>query len=96
MTAKKKNNIGSKFDDFLKEEGIFEAVDAAAIKRVIAMKIQDLMTEKRITKSALAKRMQTSRMAVDRLLDEHNKSITIKTLEKVANALGCQLKVELV
>ena len=49
MAANKKNNIGSKFDDFLKEEGIFEAVDAAAIKRVIAMKIQYLMTEKRIT-----------------------------------------------
>lgn len=94
MIANKKRHIGSKFDDFLTEEGIFEAVDAAAIKRVIAMKIQDLMTEKRITQSALAKRMQTSRMAVDRLLDEHNKSITIKTLEKVAHALGCQLKVE--
>jgi antitoxin HicB len=33
---KKKGRIGSSFDDFLKQEGIYEEMTARAIKRVIA------------------------------------------------------------
>jgi len=32
-------HIGSDFDDFLQEQGIFEEVEAAAIKKVIACMI---------------------------------------------------------
>ena len=58
---KKRGRIGSPFDDFLKEEGIYEEVTARAIKRVLARQIGALMRAEGVTKTALAKRMQTSR-----------------------------------
>jgi transcriptional regulator with XRE-family HTH domain len=49
-----------------------------------------------ITKSALAKRMQTSRAQLDRLLDPENESVTLATLTRAAQAVGRQLRMELV
>ena len=94
--TKKHPNIGSSLDDLLKEKGILEEVNAAALKRVIALQIEDEMRRRKISKSALAKRMHTSRMAVDRLLDTTNGSVTLSTLGRVASALGRRLNVELI
>jgi hypothetical protein len=52
MTKKKKGRIGSSFDDFLKEEGIYEEVTARAIKRVIARQLDALMEDQGLTKSS--------------------------------------------
>jgi antitoxin HicB len=93
---KKKARIGSSFDDFLKEEGIYEEVTARAIKRVIARQLDALMREQHLTKSALAKRMQTSRAQLDRLLDPDNESVTLGTLARAAQAVGRELRMELV
>jgi DNA-binding Xre family transcriptional regulator len=87
-------HIGSDFEDFLKEEGIFETVHALAMKKVIAYKLLELIRQKRVTKDALAKRMKTSRASLDRLLDPNNPSVTLATLSKAASALGCTLRVE--
>src|ERR1035438_7565902 len=56
--AMKKKNIGSSFDDFLREEGIYEEVTAAAIKRVLARQISREMADQKLTKADMAKRMQ--------------------------------------
>jgi antitoxin HicB len=96
MTRKKKGRIGSSFDDFLKEEGIYEEVTAVAIKRVIARQLDVLMTDQGLTKSALAKRMKTSRAQLDRLLDPENESVTLGTLARAAQAVGRNLRMELV
>ena len=93
---KKHPNIGSRLDDLLKEDGVLDEVNTAALKRVIALQIEDEMRRRKIAKSALAKRMHTSRMAVDRLLDTTNGSVTLSTLGRVASALGRRLSVELV
>ena len=93
---KKKGRIGSSFDDFLKEEGIYEEVTARAIKRVLARQLDALMQDQKITKSALAKRMHTSRAQLDRLLDPENESVTLGTLARAAQAVGRQLRMELV
>ena len=61
--------IGSSFDDFLKEEGIYEDVTAHAIKRVLAWQISQAMQAQNITKVEMARRMKTSRAQLDRLLD---------------------------
>jgi DNA-binding Xre family transcriptional regulator len=90
-----KRNVGSKFDDFLEEEGILEEVSAIAVKRVIAFQLAEKMSEKNLTKSELARRMDTSRSALDRLLDPENSSVTLQTLQSAANALGGRLNVEL-
>ena len=94
--TKKHPNIGSSLDDLLEEKGILEEVNAAVLKRVIALQIEDEMRRRKISKSDLAKRMHTSRMAVDRLLDTTNGSVTLSTLGRVASALGRRLSVELV
>jgi antitoxin HicB len=94
--SKEKGRIGSSFDDFLKEDGIYEEVTGRAIKRVIARQLDALMKEQRVTKSELAKRMDTSRAQLDRLLDPDNESVTLATLTRAAQAVGRQLRIELV
>jgi hypothetical protein len=91
----KNKHIGSNFDDFLKEEGILAETEAAAVKRVLAYQINQMMKKKRLTKAAMAKKMKTSRSALDRLLDPDNVSVTLQTLERAALALGKRLKINL-
>lgn len=69
---KKNPRLGSKFDDYLAEAGLLEEVTATAMKRVLAWQIAQAMKKQRVTKSAMAKRMRTSRAALDRLLDADN------------------------
>lgn len=90
-----KKKIGGKFDDFLREEGVFDEVEAAAIKRVIAFQIEKEMALRQLTKTEMARRMKTSRAAFERLLDPRNTSVTLQTLGKAASALGKKLRVEL-
>lgn len=91
-----KKNIGSSFDSWLQEEGIQEQVTAAAIKRVLARQIEAAMKEEGLTKKAMAERMETSRSALDRLLDPDYESVTLSTLQKAAAAVGRQVRLELV
>jgi antitoxin HicB len=95
MSNNTNRNIGSDFDDFLKEEDIFEETQEAAIKRVLAYQIKQAMKEQNITKSAMAKKMKTSRCSLDRLLDPNNEAITLQTMKKAANAVGMRLRIEL-
>ncbi|TVR66945.1 MAG: Fis family transcriptional regulator [Spirochaetaceae bacterium] len=90
-----KRNIGSDFDDFLRDEGILEEADAVATKRVIAYQIAQEMEKANISQSELARRMNTSRSSVERLLDPANLSVTLVTLERAASAVGKRLKVQL-
>lgn len=88
--------LGSNFDDFLEEEGLLAEVEAAAIKRVIAFQIDELMKARRLSKTAMAKRMNTSRSSIDRLLDPTNESVTLQTLERAALALGKRLQINFI
>lgn len=88
-------HIGSNFDDFLNEEGMQEEVTAAAIKRVIAWQLAQAMKAKKISKTEMAKRMRTSRMVVNRLLDENDTSVTLATLSRASLAVGVPLRFEL-
>lgn len=89
-------HIGSDFEDFLAEEGLLDDANAIAIKRVLAWQIQNEMKNQHINKTNMAKRMQTSRSSLDRLLDEHDTSLTLSTLTSAAQALGKKVKIELV
>lgn len=90
-----KNHVGSDFDDFLREEGLLADANAVATKRVIAFQIAQEMERSHITQSELARRMKTSRSAVERLLDPANPAVTLSTLERAASAVGKRLKVQL-
>lgn len=94
--AKKKNpHRGSKFEDYLAEEGLLEETTATAMKRVLAWQIAQAMKKQRVTKSAMAKRMRTSRAALDRLLDADNTSVTLQTMGRAATVLGKELSITL-
>jgi len=92
----RQENKGSSFDDWLREEGIYEDASAVAIKRVLARQIEHAMKEKQLSKAEVARRMHTSRAALDRLLDPQNGSATLNTLYKAAAAVGRQVRLELV
>jgi antitoxin HicB len=96
IAKRKTGRIGSSFDDFLKQEGIYEQVTARAIKRVLVRQLDDLMKREEISKTELATRMKTSRAQLDRLLDPENESVTLGTLARAAQAVGRHLRMELV
>lgn len=87
---------GGNFDDFLEEEGILEEVSTRALKRLLTLQLQDVLSELEITKSSLADKLQTSRSQLDRLLDPDNTAITLDSLNRLATAVGKQLRVELI
>ena len=92
---KNKRYIGSSFDSWLREEGIYEEVTATAIKRVLARQVEAAMKEKSFSKAEKARRMHTSRAALDRLLNPEYDAVTLSTLQKAATAVGRQLRLEL-
>ena len=92
----KKGHIGSSFDSWLREEGIYEEVTATAIKRVLARQVEAAMKEKNFSKAEMARRMHTTRAALDRLLDPDNDAVTLTTLQKAAIVVGRQVRLELV
>ena len=92
----KEKNIGSTLQSFLKEEGNYEDMQATAIKRVISWQLQETMKKQHISKSEMARRMNTSRAHLDRLLDPENDKVQLDTLYKAAAAVGKQLHLELV
>ncbi|TYL47129.1 XRE family transcriptional regulator [Marinomonas sp. IMCC 4694] len=89
-------HIGSSFDDFLEEAGVLAETNAVAIKRVIAWEIQQKIESEHLTKTKMAQIMNTSRAALDRLLDPNNTSITLHTLDNAAKALGKTLRLDLI
>jgi len=92
----RKEHLGSELDAFLAEEGLLVEAEAVAMKRVIAFQIAELMKERNLSKTVMAKRMNTSRATLDRLLDSSSGSVTLRTLERAALALDKRLRIELV
>lgn len=93
MAKATKGKIGSSFEDFLKEEGLFDDVDAHASKRVLAWQIETAMKEQHITKQKMASRMKTSRTQVDRLLDPKNDKVSLETIHRAASAVGKRVRI---
>lgn len=91
----KSKHIGSSFDDFLAEEALLEEATAVAVKRVIAWQIEQEMAAQSLTKTSMARKMHTSRAALNRLLDASDTSLTLTTLASAAAVLGKKIKVEL-
>ena len=93
--VKRNVHTGSKFDDFLKEEGIFEEVQAKALKRALAEQLEESMQAANLTKQDMARKMATSRSQLDRVLDPSNVSVQLDTLIKAARALGKEIEIKI-
>ena len=87
MKKKPSKHRGSRVDDFLKEEGVFDAFQAIAIKEVIAWQITQAMEEQGVSKVKMAEMMKTSRTQLDRLLDPSSGNVTLETLQRAAAIL---------
>jgi antitoxin HicB len=94
--TRQKGKVGSSFDSFLAEQGILEECQEQAVKQILADRIKAAMEKDRLTKAAMAVRMQTSRRALDRLPDPTNTSVTWHTIQRAAVAIGRQLGLELI
>jgi antitoxin HicB len=93
--AKSNMHTGSRFDDFLKEEGIFEEVQAKAIKRALAEQLEESMHSAKLSKLEMARKMATSRSQLDRILDPENVSVQLDTLIKAARAVGKEVEIKI-
>lgn len=93
--SKKNPHWGSTLDDFLTEEGIYDAAKAEAVMRVIIWQLAEEMRKQGITKTQMANRLHTSRAQVDRILKAKG-NVTIETLQRAAALVGRELRLELV
>lgn len=87
--------IGSRFEDFLRDDGRLEEATALAIKRVLAWELQRAMQAAGVSQAEMARRMKTSRAVVRRLLDDKDSSVTLATISRAALALGKQVEFKL-
>jgi antitoxin HicB len=94
--TRRNRHIGSSLDEFLREEGVLEEARAIALKDAVAWQVQKAMEQEKISKIEMARRMRTSRAALDRLLAPGNASVTLQTLTRAARAIGRELRIELV
>lgn len=94
-TDSEKGRLGPTFDSFLEEQGIAEETREIAVKRVIAWQLAQVMEEQHINKVEMARRLNTSRAQLDRLLDPDNDSVTLGMLTRAAKAVGRTIRLEL-
>lgn len=89
-----------RFKDYLKKKlknpEFKKAFDEEEIYASLAIQIAKIRQKKEITQRELAKRLHTTQQTVSRLEDIHNRSYSLSTLIKIAQALDKHLKVELV
>lgn len=95
MKSTKHPNAGTSLEDFLKADGNYEAATAVAVKRVIAWQLQEAMAQRGMTKTSMAKQMETTRAQLDRVLNPEDENVTLVTLQRAAAAVGRKIKLEL-
>jgi antitoxin HicB len=87
---------GSTLDSFLDAEGVLPEFQAKAIKEVIAWQLAEAMRDRKLSKTALAALMKTSRTQINRVLDPNDGNVTIETLQRAAALVGRRVQLELV
>jgi antitoxin HicB len=63
---------------------------------VLARQLAEEMKLKKIAKTGMAIKMQTSRSQLDRLLDHEKIGVSIDTIQREASVVGHQLRIELI
>jgi DNA-binding phage protein len=74
---------------------LLRAISSRITRRSLATQTRVVCPWQALTKVELARRVNTSRAALDRLLDPENPSVTLHTLHSAAKAVGGRLKVTL-
>ena len=88
------NGLGQNFDDFMIEQGLYDEAKELAAKKLIALELKQEMEAQKLSKSKIARKMHTSRVAIDNILDpDYNTSLG--TLERFASVLGKRLTISI-
>ena len=85
---------GQKFDEFMVEQGLYDEAKELAAKKLIAYKLKAEMEMQNLSKNMVAKKLNTSRVAVDNILNP-SYNTSIGTLERFATVLGKRLSITL-
>ena len=85
---------GQKIEDFMIEHGLYDEAKELAAKKLIASKLKMEMEIQKLSKSTVAKKLHTSRVAVDNILNP-SYNTSIGTLERFATVLGKRLSITL-
>ena len=93
--SKPKVSMRNTFDDFLKEEDIYSAVQTTAMKRILTKKLTDAMKERNLANIEMARRMRASRSQLVQILDPDNANVTLATLSRAADVVGREFRFEL-
>ncbi len=93
--AKHNRHLGSRFEDFLKDEGLYDEIHARTLKRVLAEQLEESMAAANLSKVRMAELMTTSRSQLDRVLDPDNVAVQLDTLVKAARAVGKTVEITL-
>jgi antitoxin HicB len=88
--------IGESFDSFLKDVGIHGSTKTIAMKRTLALLVENEMMAQNISKSEMARRMKLSASQLGRLLNPANDRVQLDTLVKAASAVGKTISINLV
>ena len=92
----KRRHLGSSFDSHLEKTSLYQEATLIAWKRVLAWEVAEAMRKEGISKSDMAKRMNTSRSQLDRLLDPDNPNVLLETVQKAASAIGKRMSIRLI
>ena len=95
MAKRRNRHLGSSFDEFLRSEGLYEEVATLAWKRVLSWEVTEAMKKEGISKSEMAKRMNTSRSQLERFLDPDNSKVLLETVQRAAAAIGKRVAISL-
>jgi hypothetical protein len=90
-----RRHVGSSLDDFLKVVGIFEEIQAQAIREVAAWQLAEAMKARSISNARMPTLFKTSRSQVDRLRDAQS-DVTLCPLQRAAALAGRKVQIELV
>ena len=85
--------LGTDFDDFLREQGFYDEAQAIAVKRMLAVELGRGMVKVHLTKTTLDKRLGTTRVQLDRLLNPDDPATTLQPLVRAAGAAGERAKI---
>ncbi len=89
-----------RFQDYLKEQlkdsDVRKAYEEEGVFVELAIQIAHLRAKRGLSQRELAQRLHTSQQTISRVESPHNGSLSLRTLVKLAHALGKELKVQFV
>ena len=89
-----------RFKDYLKgqlkDEEFRKGFEEEGVYAQLAVQIARIRGKKKLSQKRLARLLHTSQQTVSRLEDPQNASYSLRTLIKLAHALGKELKVQFV